>query len=147
MLAAFPDQPLDGRATYVSPSLNADTRSAVVRVVVANESGLLRPGMFARVELEAPPTTQPADPTATTTTPLAIPQSAVQTFEGKTVVFVPVDGEPNTFTPRAVKLGTRADGRVAVVEGLSAGQAIVVEGAFLLKAELAKGEAAHDHGH
>jgi cobalt-zinc-cadmium efflux system membrane fusion protein len=76
---------------------------------------------------------------------LSVPDEAVQTVEGGPAVFVPVEGEPNTFARRAVGVGPAVGGVVPVTSGLTVGEPVVVGGSFILKAELGKGEAAHEH--
>lgn len=100
-------------------------------------AGLLRPGMFAQVELAL------GDGAAGTPV-VAVPDDAVQTVEGRACVFVP-GAEPNTFVPRAVSVGTRIEGMVPVRAGLAEGEPFVAKGAFILKAELAKEGVAHEH--
>ncbi len=63
------------------------------------------------------------------------------------MVFVPVPGEANTFEVREVAVGPEVDGWLPVKRGLVDGEALVVEGGFLLKAELGKAMAGHDHSH
>jgi cobalt-zinc-cadmium efflux system membrane fusion protein len=97
--------------------------------------------MFARADLTAGTTT--ADATAAAV--LAVPEDSVQTVEGKPSVFVPVEGEPNTFATRVVKVGRPVGGMVPVESGLKDGEQVVVSGTFILKAELGKAGAAHEH--
>ena len=73
---------------------------------------------------------------------VTVPPAALQTLDGRSVVFVEAAGG---FAPRNVTLGRRGETRVEIVSGLAAGECIVATGSFLLKAELAKGEAEHDH--
>jgi membrane fusion protein, heavy metal efflux system len=73
---------------------------------------------------------------------LTVPSEAVQTVEGQTSVFV---SEPEGFRVRAVVTGRNASGRTEIISGLDGGEQIAGAGAFLLKAELAKGEAEHGH--
>ncbi|RYZ02214.1 MAG: HlyD family efflux transporter periplasmic adaptor subunit, partial [Alphaproteobacteria bacterium] len=73
---------------------------------------------------------------------LTVPSEAVQTVDGRTSVFV---SEPEGFRVRAVVTGRNASGRTEVISGLDGGEQIAGAGAFLLKAELAKGEAEHGH--
>ncbi|RYZ07695.1 MAG: efflux RND transporter periplasmic adaptor subunit [Alphaproteobacteria bacterium] len=73
---------------------------------------------------------------------LTVPSEAVQTVEGQTSVFV---SEPEGFRVRAVVIGRNASGRTEIISGLDGGEQIAGAGAFLLKAELAKGEAEHGH--
>jgi len=60
-------------------------------------------------------------------------------------VFVPVEGEENTFAKRAVTIGPRAGGMIPITSGLKEGESVVVSGSFILKAELGKSEAEHEH--
>lgn len=131
--------PIDGRTSNVSASVNADTRTAEVRVEVRNAQGVLKPGMFVRIEIEmlVGPPNQGAV--------LAIPDEAIQILDGHPVVFVPVAGEENTFTKRVVIIGEPVMGLVPVYSGLKQGEQYVASGTFILKAELGKGSAEHDH--
>ena len=76
---------------------------------------------------------------------VALPDEAVQTVEGAPAVFVPIEGKPNTFAKRTVKVSSPVGGMVQVLSGLSEGESVVVSGTFILKAELGKGEASHGH--
>jgi cobalt-zinc-cadmium efflux system membrane fusion protein len=136
-ITALPDQPLEAKVAQIAPALNPDTRAGRVRVEVANGNGSLRPGMFASVVLTAG--------AAGGAAVLAIPDEAVQTIGGGPAVFVPVEGEQNTFAKRAVTLGPGVGGMVPVVSGLKEGEPVVVSGTFILKAELGKGAASHQH--
>jgi cobalt-zinc-cadmium efflux system membrane fusion protein len=60
-------------------------------------------------------------------------------------VFVPVDGEANTFARRVVSVGKSVSGYVPVISGLNEGDMFVASGTFILKAELGKSEAKHEH--
>ncbi|MGB4344201.1 MAG: efflux transporter periplasmic adaptor subunit, partial [Moraxellaceae bacterium] len=72
----------------------------------------------------------------------SIPEGALQTLEGKTVVFV---ADADGLEPREVTLGRRSAGRVEVLAGFKAGERFAATGSFVLKAELQKGEAEHEH--
>ncbi|MCC7292779.1 MAG: efflux RND transporter periplasmic adaptor subunit [Phycisphaerales bacterium] len=129
-----------GQVSYISPMVDPRTRSAQVRVAVQCEHGTLCPGMFVQVEITA---TNPADPDPAPR--VAVPEDAIQTVEGLPSVFVPVPGESNTFSPRPVVLGKPVAGMVPVYSGLAEGESFVKGGTFILKAELGKGAAAHEH--
>ncbi|MCC6230366.1 MAG: efflux RND transporter periplasmic adaptor subunit [Phycisphaerales bacterium] len=130
----------EGRVTFIAPLIDAGTRTAQVRIEVPSDALALKPGMFAQVEITA---SDPAtiDPTPT----IAVPDEAVQTLEGSPAVFVPVQGEPGTFARRAVTVGPAVGGWIPVLAGLVEGEEYVVGGTFILKAELGKGSAAHEH--
>ena len=123
--------PIAANIDYVSPIGASDTQSSIARAVVPND-GRLRPGLFVdgRVVLSA----KPVD--------VAVRTSALQTLEGKTVVFVR-DGD--TFAAREVELGGRDADWVEVTFGLLAGDVYAAKNSFVVKAEIGKGSAAHEH--
>jgi membrane fusion protein, heavy metal efflux system len=129
-------EPLEGKVSYIAPTLDPSTRTAQVRIEVPNANRALRPGMFARADLSAAVGAEAV---------LAVPEASVQTVEGKPSVFVPVKGEDNTFAARAVKVGPPVGGMVPVQSGLKEGEQVVVSGTFILKADLGKAGAAHEH--
>jgi len=134
---AFQDRLFKGTVTYLGIQLNTATRTIPVRIEVKNTESLLRPGMFAQVKLVANKAV--GDPIA------AIPEVAVQTIEGNTCVFVPVEGEPNTFAKRIVHIGSPIGNKVPLLSGLRADEHYVAHGSFILKADLGKAGAAHEH--
>lgn len=131
--------PIGGQVAHVAASVDASTRSVQVRIEVAAVDGLIKPGMFARVEIVLG--SQGAEPAPV----VAVPDVAVQTVEGGPAVFVPVEGEPNTFAKRAVSVGKSVGGLVPILSGLTEGEKFVVSGSFILKAELGKAGASHQH--
>lgn len=130
----------EGKVSLVAPMVDHTTRSAQVRIELGTAVATLRPGMFAHVEIETAGT-DGKDPAPV----LAIPEESVQTVEGGPAVFVPVEGEENTFAKRALATGKAVGGLVPVYSGLQAGEKFVASGTFILKAELGKSSAAHDH--
>jgi membrane fusion protein, copper/silver efflux system len=118
---AYPGRVFEGRVAFVYPTLNAQTRTAKVRIEVPNPDLLLKTDMYATVEIAAP---------AASATVLAVPDLAVlDTGTRQTVL---VDRGEGRFEPRAVKLGSRADGYVAVFEGLRDGEKVVTGANFLI---------------
>lgn len=136
------DARFEGAIAFVSPMVDPATRTAQIRIEVpAGHAGLvLKPGMFAQVEIVAADPAAP-DPPAV----IAVPEEAVQTVEGGPAVFVPVPAEPNTFAKRAVTVGRAVGGLVPIHAGLVEGEAFVAAGSFILKAELGKAGAEHVH--
>jgi cobalt-zinc-cadmium efflux system membrane fusion protein len=130
---------LDGSVTFISPSLDQATRTLPVRIVVQNDGGTLRPGTFARAEIAVARPGNASEPV------LAVPEAAIQTVEGRTAVFVAVEGEANTFAARPITAGKMVGGMVPVLSGLAEGEPVVVAGSFLLKADLGKSSAEHQH--
>jgi cobalt-zinc-cadmium efflux system membrane fusion protein len=125
--------PREGTVAYVSPVAVEGTRRVEAWIRLPNADGALRPGLFAEVAVIA----DEAD------VPLALPASAVLRVEGRESVFV--KGTGGDFAVRAVRVGRRDPERVEILEGVAATDEVVVRNAFLLKAELAKGEAGHEH--
>ncbi len=130
----------EGRVTYISPFVDPTTRTARVRIEVPASEVALRPGMFAEVEIVASDASA-----ATPASVIAVPDEAIQVVEGGPAVFVPVAGEPNTFAKRPVSIGKTVGGLVPIYSGLAEGDLFVTSGSFILKAELGKGSAAHEH--
>ena len=131
ILAALRDREFSGVISYVAPALDPLTRTLQVRIETKNESGLLKPGMFAQVEIEVATDKKPQPV-------LAVPDAAVQTIEGDDVVFVPQQGEEGTFKKVEIKLGPVVGEWRPVIFGLKENDQIVVEGSFILKAHLLK---------
>ena len=118
--------------SYISPIGMTDTQSMLARVVIDNKDGNFRPGLYVtgRVLLGE----QKVD--------VAVKQSSVQYIAGKPVVFVETkDG----FEAREVELGLKDDQMVEIIFGVIAGDKVVTGNSFVLKAELGKGEATHEH--
>jgi len=126
--------PVTGTLSYVGPLVGEETRTALARAVLPNPNGDLRPGMFITARVA----------TDSTEVPLLVPKSALQTLEGKTVVFVL---DEDGFKPRPVTIGRQNGLQVEIVDGLKAGEKYVSTGAFTLKAQLSKGAFGGGHGH
>lgn len=124
--------PIETKLSYLSPVGSADTQSTLARAIVGNETGRLRPGLFitGRLVLSAKPV------------PVAVKNSALQTWENRSVIFV---RNGNKFEPRDVELGARDAEQVEVVFGLMEGETYAGRNSFVIKAELAKGSATHEH--
>jgi cobalt-zinc-cadmium efflux system membrane fusion protein len=135
-IPALGDRIRRGAVTFLGLSINTATRTAAVRIEVPDDQGF-RPGMFVQAWIARGGPTPEAV--------LAVPQTAVQTFEGKSVVFVPTGHEAGEFRPQAVVIEPPVDGVVVVRAGLAEGDEFVATGSFILKAELGKSGAAHEH--
>jgi membrane fusion protein, heavy metal efflux system len=136
-LAAFPGRELDGQVTQVGRQVDPGSRTMSVRVELGNPDGLLRPGMSASARLAV---------TGQSDTILVVPAAALQRVGDRWLAFVPRD--PQEFQMRVVGRGRDLGNEVEVVSGVKAGETVVVEGAFLLKAEAEKRAGGGDeHGH
>ncbi len=129
----------DGVVTFIAPIVDATTRTGQVRIEVQDGVVPLRPGMFAQVEIVAVGVAAEEAPV------VAVPEGAIQLVEGGPSVFVPVPDEENTFVRRSVVIGRNVGGLVPVLSGLVEGERLVVAGSFILKAELGKSTAEHQH--
>jgi RND family efflux transporter MFP subunit len=126
---AYPGRLFRGRVAFVDPQLDASTRTAQVRVEIANPSQALKLGMFVGVAFGALGTAEQTAPT--------VPAAAVQNVGGRTFVFL-ATADANTYVMRPVRLGAEVNGRFPVVEGLAVGDRVVTEGSFMLRAEWLK---------
>jgi RND family efflux transporter MFP subunit len=126
---AYPGRVFRGRVAFVDPQLDASTRTAQVRVEIANPSQALKLGMFVSVGFGALGTAEATAPT--------VPASAVQNIGGRTFVFLATD-DASTYVMRPVRLGAESGGRFPVLEGLAVGDRVVTEGSFMLRAEWLK---------
>lgn len=120
---AYPDRVFEGTITYVYPTLKAETRTVPVRVELPNPGQLLKPAMFAQVEL----------PVGAKGAVVTVPTSAV--IDSGTRRLVLVQAKEGRFEPRDVKLGQRSDSYVEVLEGVKNGEPVVVAANFLIDAE------------
>ena len=121
--AALPGAPRTGRISYVYPTLNPQTRTVRVRVVLSNANLLLKPGMYATIRIAG----------VERANVLTVPRSAVLSTGERSIVFVrEANGQ---LTPREVALGTSNDDRIEVLRGVSGGETVVASATFLVDAE------------
>jgi RND family efflux transporter MFP subunit len=132
--AALGADSISGRVTYIDPILNEETRTARVRIEVANNAERLKVGMFVEAGFETA-----ASEGAEAGEETVIPDEAVQRIGDRAVVFVPED-EPGHFAVRDVEVGGVTDGFRKVISGLATGDRVVRRGSFTLKSQLLKGE-------
>jgi len=128
-----------GAIGYVGHVVGEQTRSAVARVVLENPGPAWRPGLFVTAEVAV----EEVD------APVVAADDAVQTLEGKPVIFVQEGGafeaRPVVLGRKGGRSGEQGGRRVEVVKGLAPGDRYVGKNSFLLKAELGKSEAGHEH--
>jgi cobalt-zinc-cadmium efflux system membrane fusion protein len=117
----------DGRVIFISPLVDPNTRSARVVAEMDNEAMLWRPGAVVTASIVTKQ--EPVD--------VFVPRAALQTVDGKAVVFVRTSGG---FQKRIVTTGRSDEQAVEITSGLSSGERIAVKNTFLLKAELGKGD-------
>ena len=123
---------VEGHISYIGAVVVEDTRTVPVRAELPNPDGRWRPGLFVTARLT----------TKETTASVLIPKAAIQTIEGKPTVFVQT---PEGFEARPVTLGQSNETHTEITAGLAAGERYAATETFVLKADLAKSEAEHQH--
>lgn len=126
-VTAFPASTFSGRVILINSVVDPETRTVKVRTEVANPDGRLKPDMFANVQIV----------TDLNRAAISIPQSAVLNDEGKTIVFV---AEGNGYQKRQVHAGIQNNDRVEIVDGINAGDKVVVKGNYLLLEQSKSGQ-------
>lgn len=119
-----------GKVTFISPSLDNNTRSATARVVINNNDLNLKPGVFISAKLEK--TTENTEKVET----LMLPKSAVLWTGERSVVYQEIKDESGVYYKmREVKTGKTSDDAIEILSGISAGDVIVTQGAFSIDSE------------
>jgi membrane fusion protein, copper/silver efflux system len=121
---ALPGQTFAGKVTFIYPTLSADTRTAKIRIELPNRDDQLKPAFYGSVDIAA---------AAGKKEMLAVPDSALLDTGTRKIVLI--DRGEGRFEPREVKTGSRADGYVEVIDGVSQGDSVVVSANFLIDAE------------
>lgn len=126
------DASVEATISYVSPVGSTDTQSTLARAVLDNKNQRFKPGLFVtgRVILSAK------------NVAVAVRSTALQTVENRQVVFV---RSGDKFEARDVELGERDSEWVEVVFGVGEGETYAAKNSFIIKAEIGKGAASHDH--
>ncbi|HJQ99334.1 MAG TPA: efflux RND transporter periplasmic adaptor subunit [Candidatus Polarisedimenticolaceae bacterium] len=134
---AYPQERFRGRIDFVGGTVDESMRTVRVRAVVDNPGERLKPGMFVTATVNVPrPENERHDV-------LAVPQAAVQTLEGRTVLFAAAG--PGAFVRRFVETGHTFEGLTEILAGVAIGDEVVTEGSFVLKGEFAKASLAEEH--
>ena len=134
---AYPGQVFRGRVSYVDPRIDPATRTAQVRIEMANPRQMFKIGMYVNVAFGALGVAEK--------TMSMVPKGAVQMIGSQQIVFVATD-KANEFILRPLRIGTEKNGFYPVLEGLSAGERVVTDGSFMLRAEWLKtNPATHVH--
>ena len=133
-VTAFPDKIFKGKISYIAAVVDEKTRTEKARVTIDNASGLLKPGMFATVLMEAR--------NVGGERLIAVPEEAVQIDGAARYVFVQIS--PDKFKRRDIETGRTLGKSLEVTAGIKEGDMVAVKGAFILKSELKKGELGGD---
>ncbi len=124
--------PIEAAVSYIAPYADEKTQTKLLRTVVKNKDGHLYPGMFASAEIYV----------EERKVPLAVKASALQTFREWNVVFLK---QNNIFEIRPLEIGQNDGEWLEVISGIEAGQSYVSENSFIIKADILKAGASHDH--
>lgn len=135
-LAALPGQKLQGTVDWIGREVDPHSRTIPVRLVLPNSGGNLKPGMFATAWIRTGGEGEQV---------VAVPATSLQRMDNQWVVFLP--GGAGKFEVRPVERGRDLGNEVAVLSGLKPGERVVVEGAFVLRAEAEKNEGGGEHHH
>lgn len=128
------DEPksLEGKVSYIAPYADEKSQSQLIRVVIPNKEQIFLPGMFVASELVI----------EESEAAVVVKKEALQTFRDWQVVFVKIG---KTYEVRPVTLGRRDGEYIEVLEGLSKNEEYVTKNSFLIKADILKSGASHDH--
>jgi RND family efflux transporter MFP subunit len=121
-LSYYPGKTYSGNISFISPTVDAQTRTVKVRVQLANPGYILKPQMFADAAVHVDYGTQ-----------IAVPREAVVDSGSEQLVYVAQSG--GVFVPRKVTLGATVDDQVMILFGLKAGETVVTSGNFLIDSE------------
>jgi cobalt-zinc-cadmium efflux system membrane fusion protein len=116
----------------ILPGTATASQSTIARALIRNHDGRWRPGTAVRARVTV----------SERQAQLVVPHSAIQLLDGQSVVFV---RSGDNYTARAVRLGERDADRAEVLDGLESGEEIVVEQSYVIKADIEKAGAAHEH--
>lgn len=134
---AYPQERFLGSVDFVGSDVDATRRTVRVRATVRNDGEKLKTGMFVTATIDVP------KPENERHEVLAAPQSAIQTLEGRTVLFV--QAEPGVFVRRFVEPGHTFEGLTEILAGIAEGELVVTEGSFVLKGEFARASLGEEH--
>ncbi|MEO5719710.1 MAG: efflux RND transporter periplasmic adaptor subunit, partial [Chthoniobacterales bacterium] len=133
-LTAYPDRTFKGKIDFIYPYLQGQTRTAKIRVALDNPDGVLKPEMYANVELKSDLGQE-----------LVIPASAV--FDTGKRQYVFVQQEEGLFVPKEIQLGPKTGDDFVIRKGLQDGEKVVVNGTFLIDSESQLKAAAGEESH
>jgi membrane fusion protein, heavy metal efflux system len=123
---AYPGRVFRGRISYVDPKVDPATRTAQVRIELANPGQMFKIGMYVNLAFATVGASEKTIP--------VVPKDAVQNIGNQQIVFVATE-RPTEFALRPVHVGPETNGFYPVLEGVSVGDRIVSEGSFMLRAE------------
>jgi cobalt-zinc-cadmium efflux system membrane fusion protein len=129
---SMPGKAIEGAVAYLSPQIDADTRTLSVRIPLAGDQGLSA-GAFVQADISPAPMGTEKEPKI-----VAVPREAIFTVGGGTVVFVADDDHPGTYSMRKVAAAPALGSLVPIISGVEDDDEVVVHGGFIIKAEFGK---------
>ena len=126
-LPALPGQTFQAKVALIGKQVDLSSRTVPIRIAIANKGGVLRPGMSATAWVPLGESSQQV---------ITVPAASVQRIENQWYVFIPKSQD--SFELRQIGRGRDLEGEIEMVSGLKPGETVVVDGAFLLKAEAEK---------
>lgn len=132
-VTAYPNETFHGRVTYLSSTVDADTRTVKARIEVPNPAARLKPNMFASAAIET---------ASTAVTSMRVPNDAVVLLQGQPTVFV---AKAAGFEPRAVQTGERSSTSTEIKSGIADAESVAVSGAYALKGRMLKSQIGDAH--
>lgn len=124
--------PAYGKIAWISPIAHAGTQAITARIVLDNTQGRWKPGLFIKAEIIL----------GKSQVEIAVRESGIQSLFDFTVVF---SQHGELYQARPLELGRRSNGYVEVLKGIEVGESYVVNNSFLVKADIGKSGASHDH--
>lgn len=122
-----------GKISYISPKIYKDSQSIMVRIEIADQDRIWRPGMFLKAQIDI----------KTIKNVLLVKKSSIHTIGEKRVIFV--EKKDGIFVPKPIKIGRNNDIFAEILSGLREGERYAAKNSYFLKAELLKSEASHEH--
>jgi cobalt-zinc-cadmium efflux system membrane fusion protein len=123
--AGLPELRREGKVSYIDPQMNVETRTARLRVEIANPERQLRLGMYVDIEVGE----------GGTAMAVAVPRSALQVVGDRSVVYVANPTQPGQFVERVVKTGDAVGDVIEILDGVKSGEFVVAKGSFAVRAE------------
>lgn len=129
---AYPGRTFHGSLIKIEEQLDPETRTVSARIEIGNRSGLLKPEMYASVELDSG-SSEPG---------IFVPQDAIQDVNGQSTVFIARSG--SEFSPAPVVTGRSYQGLIEISSGLRGGERVVARGSFILKSQFLRASLAEE---
>lgn len=129
---SLPGRRFEGRVAFIDPNVDPKTRTVGIRVVIANDEGLLRVGDYAKATIDVP--LSDSDQAIASSESLVVPRDAVLMAGNNSVIYV--ETEPGRFEIRRVVLGPRVGDAIVIRSGVKLGEQVATRGNFLIDSQM-----------